>query len=73
MLAGRDSMSLCRRAAASEARELPVPLLAGTPDARGFVEQVRVDVEGGGGLAWPGFRNPGATGPPASFRARRHG
>ncbi len=32
-------------------RELPVLVVAGTPDACGLAGQVRVDVEGGGGLA----------------------
>jgi hypothetical protein len=36
--------------------ELPVHALAGTPDARGLAGQVRVDAEGDGRLAWPGWR-----------------
>ena len=32
-------------------RELPVLVVAGTPDACGLAGQVRVDVEGRGGLA----------------------
>lgn len=38
-----------RSAAAGEARELPVGVLAGMPGARGLAGQVRVDAEGGGG------------------------